>query len=80
VLPLSLGPNACCSMAKASRRRAFGNVYLAKDRKTWRSVCSEFPKKFDDVNFQRELDALLHLRDNGSHPHVAAEKGMMRTA
>jgi serine/threonine protein kinase len=50
----------------------FGNVYLAKDRKTGeRLAVKKIPKKFtSDVNFQREMDALLHLRDNGGHPHI----------
>jgi predicted Ser/Thr protein kinase len=51
---------------------SFGNVYLAKDRKTNnRAAVKKISKKSSsDVNIQREMDALLHLRDNGGHPHI----------
>jgi serine/threonine protein kinase len=54
----------------------FGNVYLAKDRKTGeRLAVKKIPKKFtSNTNFQREMDALLYLRDNGGHPHICGLK------
>jgi serine/threonine protein kinase len=50
----------------------FGSVYLAKDRKTGeRLAVKKIPKKLtDNASFQREMDALMHLRDNGGHPHI----------
>jgi len=51
---------------------AFGVVYSAKDRDTGERVAlKKIPKRFtDNVSFQREMHALLHLRDNGGHPNI----------
>jgi len=53
---------------------SFGTVYNATDRKTGEEVAvKKIPKKFtDDVGFQREMDALLHVRDAGGHPNICA--------
>eukprot|EP00546_Thalassionema_frauenfeldii_P014360 CAMPEP_0178916536 /NCGR_PEP_ID=MMETSP0786-20121207/12704_1 /TAXON_ID=186022 /ORGANISM="Thalassionema frauenfeldii, Strain CCMP 1798" /LENGTH=692 /DNA_ID=CAMNT_0020589903 /DNA_START=291 /DNA_END=2369 /DNA_ORIENTATION=- len=51
---------------------SFGTVYQATDRKNGEKVAvKKIPKKFtDDVGFQREMDALLHVRDAGGHPNI----------
>jgi len=51
---------------------AFGAVYLAKDLKTGEAVAvKKIGKKFtDDVSFQREMNALLHVRKSGGHPNI----------
>jgi predicted Ser/Thr protein kinase len=51
---------------------AFGQVFLAKDRKTGEAVAvKKMPQNMtDNVSFQREMDALLRLRDEGGHPHI----------
>lgn len=51
---------------------SFGTVYQASDKKTGEKVAvKKIPKKFtDDVGFQREMDALLHVRDAGGHPNI----------
>jgi len=53
---------------------SFGTVYSAIDRKSGEKVAvKKIPKKFtDDVGFQREMDALLHVRDAGGHPNICA--------
>jgi serine/threonine protein kinase len=53
---------------------SFGTVYVATDRKTGEQVAlKKIPKKFtDDVGFQREMDALLHVRAAGGHPNICA--------
>lgn len=53
---------------------SFGTVYTATDRKTGEQVAlKKIPKKFtDDVGFQREMDALLHIRQAGGHPNICA--------
>lgn len=53
---------------------SFGTVYTATDRKTGERVAlKKIPKKFtDDVGFQREMDALLHIRQAGGHPNICA--------
>jgi serine/threonine protein kinase len=50
----------------------FGSVYPAIDRITGEHVAvKKIPKELtDNVSFQREMDALLHLRDNGGHPNI----------
>ena len=56
---------------------AFGDVYLAYDKLTPKPHEKVALKKIskvhtDDESFQREMRALLHVRDNGGHPHVCA--------
>jgi serine/threonine protein kinase len=55
---------------------SFGSVYHAIDRATGESVAvKKIPKELtDNESFQREMDALLHLRDNGGHPHICGLK------
>jgi serine/threonine protein kinase len=55
---------------------SFGSVYLATDRVTGESVAvKKIPKDMtDSASFQREMDALLHLRDNSGHPHICGLK------
>jgi hypothetical protein len=55
---------------------SFGSVYHATDRATGESVAvKKIPKELtDNESFQREMDALLHLRDNGGHPHICGLK------
>eukprot|EP00521_Asterionellopsis_glacialis_P006056 CAMPEP_0195281222 /NCGR_PEP_ID=MMETSP0707-20130614/630_1 /TAXON_ID=33640 /ORGANISM="Asterionellopsis glacialis, Strain CCMP134" /LENGTH=825 /DNA_ID=CAMNT_0040340091 /DNA_START=188 /DNA_END=2665 /DNA_ORIENTATION=- len=51
---------------------AYGAVYMAKDRQTKENVAiKKMTKEFtDDKQFQREMDALLHIRESGGHPHI----------
>ena len=53
---------------------SFGTVFPATDRNTGEQVAlKKIPKKFtDDVGFQREMDALLHIRSAGGHPNICA--------
>lgn len=53
---------------------AFGAVYLATDRMTGDKVAvKKINKEFtDDVSFQREMNALMHLRKNGGHPNICS--------
>jgi serine/threonine protein kinase/Ca2+-binding EF-hand superfamily protein len=50
----------------------FGAVYLATDRKTNERVAvKQIAKTFtDNASFQREMNAFLHIRRNGSHPNI----------
>ena len=50
----------------------FGAVYLATDRKTKERVAiKQIAKSFtDNASFQREMNAFLHIRQNGSHPNI----------
>ena len=50
----------------------FGAVYSAVDRKTGEKVAlKQISKKYTDtVGFQREMEALLHLRRHGGHPNI----------
>ena len=50
----------------------FGAVYSAKDRRTGEIVAlKQISKKYtDNVGFQREMEAFLHLRRSGGHPHI----------
>mmetsp|Transcript_21242 Transcript_21242/g.38364 ORF Transcript_21242/g.38364 Transcript_21242/m.38364 type:complete len:865 (-) Transcript_21242:249-2843(-) len=52
---------------------AFGSVYLATHRETGDKVAlKRIDKKYtDDHSFQREMNALLHLRMNGGHPNIS---------
>ena len=51
---------------------SFGTVYKGTDRKNGVQVAiKKIPKKYtDDVGFQREMDALLHIRQAGGHPNI----------
>jgi hypothetical protein len=51
---------------------SFGSVYVAEDRKTGEKVAIKKISKraTDDVSFQREMDALMHIRQHGGHPHI----------
>lgn len=53
---------------------AFGAVYLASDRQTGEQVAvKKITKEFtDDVSFQHEMNALLHLRKAGGHPNICS--------
>lgn len=53
---------------------AFGAVYLATNRNTGEEVAlKEISKTYtDDVSFQKEMNALLHLRKSGGHPHICS--------
>jgi Protein kinase domain len=50
----------------------FGAVYSATDRKTGEKVAlKQISKKYtNDVGFQREMEAFLHLRRAGGHPNI----------
>lgn len=50
----------------------FGAVYLGRDRKTGEQVAvKKISKAYtDNVAFQREIEALLHIRENGGHPNI----------
>ena len=52
---------------------AYGTVYLARNKvKVNETVAlKKMPKKItDDEGFQREMRAMMHIRDAGGHPHV----------
>jgi len=51
---------------------AFGAVYTAHHRVTNEKVAvKKIPKQFtSDMNFQREMEALLHIRAAGGHPNI----------
>ncbi|CAB9508202.1 MAP kinase-activated protein kinase 2 (Fragment) [Seminavis robusta] len=53
---------------------AFGEVLLARHRKTGEGVAvKKIPKQFtSDMNFQCEMDALMHIRAQGGHPNICA--------
>jgi hypothetical protein len=50
----------------------FGAVYSATDQATGERVaCKQMSKEYtDDVAFQREIEAFLHLREHGGHPNI----------
>jgi hypothetical protein len=50
----------------------FGSVYRGSDRKTGENVAVKKISKraTDDVSFQREMEALVHIRKHGGHPHI----------
>mmetsp|Transcript_13750 Transcript_13750/g.29543 ORF Transcript_13750/g.29543 Transcript_13750/m.29543 type:complete len:821 (-) Transcript_13750:164-2626(-) len=51
---------------------AYGDVYLCRDRYS-REACAlkKIPKEFtEDGEFQREMNALLHIRAHGGHPNI----------
>lgn len=51
---------------------AYGSVYLAHHKVTGEAVAvKEIDKRFtDSTDFQREMDALLRIREFSGHPHV----------
>lgn len=51
---------------------SFGSVFVAQDRKTGEQVAVKKISKeaTDDASFQREMDALMHIRSNGGHPNI----------
>ena len=53
---------------------AFGTVYLATNRQTGEKVAvKKISKKHtSDEGFQREMNALLHLRKAGGHPNICS--------
>ena len=51
---------------------AYGDVYLCRDRYSG-ELCAlkKIPKEFTvDAEFQREMNALLHIRAHGGHPNI----------
>jgi serine/threonine protein kinase len=50
----------------------FGAVYSASRRSTGEAVAvKKISKQFtDNLAFQREMEALLHIRENGGHPYI----------
>lgn len=55
---------------------AYGDVYLCRERATGESYAlKKIPKEYtQNVEFQREMNALLHLRANGGHPNICMLK------
>jgi Protein kinase domain len=51
---------------------SFGAVYQAQDKKSGEQVAVKKISKraTDDESFQREMDALLHIRKHGGHPNI----------
>jgi Protein kinase domain len=51
---------------------SFGAVYQAQDKKTGEQVAVKKISKraTDNESFQREMDALLHIRKHGGHPNI----------
>mmetsp|Transcript_21023 Transcript_21023/g.34764 ORF Transcript_21023/g.34764 Transcript_21023/m.34764 type:complete len:797 (+) Transcript_21023:125-2515(+) len=51
---------------------SFGTVFRAVERQSGEEVAvKKIPKKYtDDVGFQREMDAMLHIRSAGGHPNI----------
>ena len=51
---------------------AFGSVHTAIERSTGEIVAvKKISKEYtDNVSFQREMDALLHIRQSGGHPNI----------
>eukprot|EP00985_Skeletonema_marinoi_P002396 scaffold1003_cov103-Skeletonema_marinoi.AAC.1 len=55
---------------------AYGDVYLCRDRATGEKYAlKKIPKEYtQNAEFQREMNALLHLRANGGHPNICMLK------
>ena len=55
---------------------AYGDVYLCRDRATGEQYAlKKIPKEYtQNSEFQREMNALLHLRANGGHPNICMLK------
>lgn len=53
---------------------AFGQVFLGKDRMTGEEVAiKKIWKEFTNrTDCQREMNALLHIREHGGHPHICS--------
>jgi len=53
---------------------AFSTVYEGTNRQTKEKVAiKKIPKMFTDtMSFQNEIDALLHIQENGGHPHICS--------
>jgi len=51
---------------------AYGDVYLCKERQSGEACAlKKIPKEYtEDAEFQREMNALLHIRANGGHPNI----------
>eukprot|EP00584_Thalassiosira_punctigera_P001399 CAMPEP_0172530022 /NCGR_PEP_ID=MMETSP1067-20121228/3905_1 /TAXON_ID=265564 ORGANISM="Thalassiosira punctigera, Strain Tpunct2005C2" /NCGR_SAMPLE_ID=MMETSP1067 /ASSEMBLY_ACC=CAM_ASM_000444 /LENGTH=791 /DNA_ID=CAMNT_0013314165 /DNA_START=226 /DNA_END=2601 /DNA_ORIENTATION=- len=51
---------------------AYGDVYLCRERGTGEACAlKKIPKEFtEDDEFQREMNALLHIRSHGGHPNI----------
>ena len=51
---------------------AYGDVYLCRERATGKPFAlKKIPKEFtEDAEFQREMNALLHIRAHGGHPNI----------
>lgn len=54
----------------------FGAVYMCTDRKTGeKHALKMIPKEYtDEDSFEREMNALLRVRDSGSHPNICKLK------
>mmetsp|Transcript_2796 Transcript_2796/g.5906 ORF Transcript_2796/g.5906 Transcript_2796/m.5906 type:complete len:476 (-) Transcript_2796:1485-2912(-) len=54
----------------------YGAVYLCTDRKTGEQCAlKKIPKRYtDQESFQKEIDALLRVRESGSHPNICQLK------
>jgi hypothetical protein len=59
---------------KVLGRGAYGAVYLATNRRTGEQVAIKkiSKKAMDTVDFQREMNALLHLQRAGGHPNICS--------
>ncbi|KAL7480553.1 hypothetical protein ACHAW6_006241 [Cyclotella cf. meneghiniana] len=51
---------------------AYGDVYLCRERSSGEECAlKKIPKEFTEhVEFQREMNALLHIRAHGGHPNI----------
>jgi serine/threonine protein kinase len=51
---------------------AYGDVYLCRERGSGEECAlKKIPKEFTEhVEFQREMNALLHIRSHGGHPNI----------
>jgi serine/threonine protein kinase len=58
--------------AKPIGEGSFGSVFQAEDKKTGELVAVKKISKraTDDDSFQREMDALMHIREHGGHPNI----------
>ncbi len=55
---------------------AYGDVYSCRDRATGEKYAlKKIPKEYtQNAEFQREMNALLHIRANGGHPNICMLK------
>jgi serine/threonine protein kinase len=58
---------------------AFGKVYLGEHIATEETVAIKRINKecTDNITFQREMDALLRLREKGCHPNICSMRGTL---